>query len=296
MKRDYSPLKDYLDQIPKSQLEIYLHITAIEQIIGTELPRSAHSGKAWWTSASTAHVKLFSSAGWEVVGNVERGIHFKRKSSSANQTRGLFLAFILAWILSYIINTIAGIEYKLFPCMTPLSKISILAIAIWLLLLIFSPEITSINVWGVTFAHKNYLGVLKSLKLQMQAVIALGALLIIGSAIWLGNISWSPLNLHEELPAIEKFTLNVDGAIIDARPEDTIEIQQDSSVAIRVYTDKSVYCRWYSFEKSAITNPDSCSTQYFPAANIVNDLLSLETKSTCSEYEIHSHIKLIIDP
>lgn len=296
MKRDYSHLKDYLDQLPKNESETFLPISEIEQIIHKELPRAARSGKSWWTSESNAHVKLWASAGWEVVDIVEKGVHFKRKSLPLNQTKGLFLTFILAWILSYIINTVVDIEYKPFPCMTPLSKISILTMVIWLLLLVFSPEITSINVWGISFTHKNYLGVLKSLKLQVQVALALGTLFIVTSAIWLGNISWSPLNLHEELPTIEKFTLNVDGAVIEARPEDTVEIRQDSSVAIKVYTDKSVYCRWFSFEKSAITNPDSCSTQYFPAANIVNDLLSLETKSTCSEYETHSNIKLIVEP
>ncbi len=69
MAGKYTPLSNYLKNIPASQKEITLTFARIEEILCDKLPRSSGQYTAWWNNElEGAHVQAhgWMDAGWRV--------------------------------------------------------------------------------------------------------------------------------------------------------------------------------------------------------------------------------------
>ena len=69
MAGKYTPLENYLRNLPASQKEISLPFDQIEGILGFKLPSSAYEDERWWMREKEGnHVNLraWLSAGWKV--------------------------------------------------------------------------------------------------------------------------------------------------------------------------------------------------------------------------------------
>ena len=65
----YTPLEEYLRNLPESQSEITLGFGQIEGILNDKLPASAYEDRRWWDKEKEAnHVseRAWTSAGWKV--------------------------------------------------------------------------------------------------------------------------------------------------------------------------------------------------------------------------------------
>lgn len=68
MPGKYSPLEEYLRNLPASQREVRLTFTQIEGILKSKLPASAQE-QSWWdhaTEGNHRNTRAWSNAGWRV--------------------------------------------------------------------------------------------------------------------------------------------------------------------------------------------------------------------------------------
>jgi hypothetical protein len=69
MPGKYTPLENYLRELPKSQKEVMLRFEQIEEILKSNLPSSAHEDRRWWDAEKEGnHVsaRAWANAGWRV--------------------------------------------------------------------------------------------------------------------------------------------------------------------------------------------------------------------------------------
>ena len=69
MAGKYTPLENYLRDVPKSQREVTLRFEEIEGILNDKLPSSAYGDRRWWDHEKEGnHVnkRSWSSAGWKI--------------------------------------------------------------------------------------------------------------------------------------------------------------------------------------------------------------------------------------
>ena len=69
MAGKYSPLENYLRDVPKSQREITLRFEEIEGILNDKLPSSAYEDRRWWDyekEGNHVNKRSWSNAGWKV--------------------------------------------------------------------------------------------------------------------------------------------------------------------------------------------------------------------------------------
>ena len=69
MPGKYTPLEDYLRDVPESQREVTLGFEQIERILNKELPSSAYEYRQWWENekeGNHVNTRAWSNAGWKV--------------------------------------------------------------------------------------------------------------------------------------------------------------------------------------------------------------------------------------
>lgn len=67
MTRKYTPLENYLQNLPVSQKEETLSFEQIERILNNKLPPSAYQYQAWWANEKSPHQpekRAIMNAGW----------------------------------------------------------------------------------------------------------------------------------------------------------------------------------------------------------------------------------------
>jgi hypothetical protein len=65
----YTPLENYLRDLPVSQKEVVLGFEQIESILNSKLPSSAYEDQRWWeheTEGNHRNTRSWSSAGWKI--------------------------------------------------------------------------------------------------------------------------------------------------------------------------------------------------------------------------------------
>jgi hypothetical protein len=76
MAGKYTPLENYLRDLPESQHEVTLGFEQIEQILNSKLPSSANE-QSWWdheTEGNHRNTRAWANAGWKV-----ESVDFHRK-------------------------------------------------------------------------------------------------------------------------------------------------------------------------------------------------------------------------
>jgi len=71
MAGKYTPLENYLLNLPESQREVMLAFEQIESILNDKLPSSAYEDRRWWdheTEGNHLSKRAWSNAGWKVEG------------------------------------------------------------------------------------------------------------------------------------------------------------------------------------------------------------------------------------
>ena len=69
MPGKYTPLENYLRDLPESQREVKLRFEEIERILKSKLPSSAYEDRRWWdkeTEGNHVSVRAWSNAGWKI--------------------------------------------------------------------------------------------------------------------------------------------------------------------------------------------------------------------------------------
>jgi hypothetical protein len=69
MAGKYTPLENYLRDLPESQREVTLRFEQIERILNDRLPPSAYEYQAWWAKekeGNHVNARSWSNAGWKV--------------------------------------------------------------------------------------------------------------------------------------------------------------------------------------------------------------------------------------
>jgi hypothetical protein len=69
MAGKYTPLENYLRELPVSQKEVTLGFEQIEEILKNKLPASAYEDQRWWeheTEGNHRNTRSWSNAGWRV--------------------------------------------------------------------------------------------------------------------------------------------------------------------------------------------------------------------------------------
>ena len=69
MTGKYTPLEDYLRELPKSQREVTLHFEQIEKILKSKLPSSAYEDRRWWDHEKEGnHIsqRAWANTGWKI--------------------------------------------------------------------------------------------------------------------------------------------------------------------------------------------------------------------------------------
>ena len=69
MTGKYTPLENYLHDLPKSQSEVTLRFEQIEKILNAKLPASAYEDQRWWdheTEGNHVNKRAWANAGWEI--------------------------------------------------------------------------------------------------------------------------------------------------------------------------------------------------------------------------------------
>ena len=77
MAGKYTPLENYLRELPATQKEVTLLFEEIERIIHAKLPSSAYGYQQWWdheTEGNHVNKRAWANAGWKVA-----GVDFKKK-------------------------------------------------------------------------------------------------------------------------------------------------------------------------------------------------------------------------
>ena len=70
MAGKYTPLEEYLRDIPASQQEVRLRFEQIETILKSPLPASAYEDRRWWdheTEGNHVNKRAWANAGWKIV-------------------------------------------------------------------------------------------------------------------------------------------------------------------------------------------------------------------------------------
>ena len=65
----YTPLENYLRNLPENQREITLGFEQIERILNAKLPPSAYGYQAWWANekeGNHVNARSWSNAGWKI--------------------------------------------------------------------------------------------------------------------------------------------------------------------------------------------------------------------------------------
>jgi len=65
----YTPLEEYLRNLPESQREITLGFDQIEGILNDKLPSSAYEDRRWWDKEKEGNhisARSWTSAGWKI--------------------------------------------------------------------------------------------------------------------------------------------------------------------------------------------------------------------------------------
>ena len=68
MAGKYTPLENYLRDLPESQREVTLGFDQIEKILNSKLPLSANE-QSWWdheTEGNHRNTRAWANAGWKV--------------------------------------------------------------------------------------------------------------------------------------------------------------------------------------------------------------------------------------
>ena len=69
MASKYTPLENYLRDLPDSQREVSLGFQQIERILNAKLPSSAYEDRRWWDHETEGnHIKkrAWANAGWKI--------------------------------------------------------------------------------------------------------------------------------------------------------------------------------------------------------------------------------------
>lgn len=77
MAGKYTPLENYLRDLPANQKEVTLSFEQIERIINAKLPTSAYEYQAWWANekeGNHVNARAWANAGWKV-----ESVDFNRK-------------------------------------------------------------------------------------------------------------------------------------------------------------------------------------------------------------------------
>jgi hypothetical protein len=79
MAGKYTPLEQYLRDLPPDQTEVTLSFEQIERIISAKLPPSAYEYQQWWDrekEGNHVNARAWASAGWKV-----QSVDFNRKQA-----------------------------------------------------------------------------------------------------------------------------------------------------------------------------------------------------------------------
>ena len=79
MAGKYTPLENYLRDLPDSQREVTLNFEQIERILNDKLPPSAYGYQAWWENekeGNHVNARAWANAGWKV-----ESVDFNRKGA-----------------------------------------------------------------------------------------------------------------------------------------------------------------------------------------------------------------------
>lgn len=84
MNDNYTPIEQYLRNLPKSQEEVTVSFESIEQILGAILPSSARKDQAWWANqrqGTQVESNAWMNAGWmvDIVDFREKWVRFVRQ-------------------------------------------------------------------------------------------------------------------------------------------------------------------------------------------------------------------------
>jgi hypothetical protein len=69
MPGKYTPLENYLRELPADQKEITLSFEQIEGIINARLPSSAYEDRRWWDhekEGNHVNARAWANAGWQI--------------------------------------------------------------------------------------------------------------------------------------------------------------------------------------------------------------------------------------
>jgi len=69
MAGKYTPLENYLRDLPKNQREVTFGFEQIEQILNAKLPSSAYEDRRWWdheTEGNHVSKRAWANAGWKI--------------------------------------------------------------------------------------------------------------------------------------------------------------------------------------------------------------------------------------
>jgi hypothetical protein len=69
MANKYTPLENYLRDLPTTQNEVSFPFEQIERIINAKLPPSAYEDQRWWeheTEGNHVNTRAWANAGWKV--------------------------------------------------------------------------------------------------------------------------------------------------------------------------------------------------------------------------------------
>ena len=69
MASKYTPLENYLRDLPDSQREVSLGFQQIERILNAKLPASAYEDRRWWdheTEGNHLNRRAWAKAGWTI--------------------------------------------------------------------------------------------------------------------------------------------------------------------------------------------------------------------------------------
>ncbi len=69
MAGKYTPLENYLRDLPESQREVSLSFQQIEKILNAQLPSSAYEDHRWWeheTEGNHLTKRAWANAGWKI--------------------------------------------------------------------------------------------------------------------------------------------------------------------------------------------------------------------------------------
>lgn len=79
MAGKYTPLENYLRDLPANQKDVTLAFEQIERIINAKLPQSAYEYWAWWANekeGNHVNARAWANAGWKV-----ESVDFNRKQA-----------------------------------------------------------------------------------------------------------------------------------------------------------------------------------------------------------------------